>query len=137
MSPWFRVKIANFSRLHCLAITKRDFSSKKTKPYIEKCPESLGVISNVGYCKAPGKKKLPSIRSIVASWIYTFILSRSPIFITLMVCFWVSSLKNRRWFEQFLFKLCRCFCLFLGFLSAFICLCFPVFLSFVFVVKIN
>ena len=94
MTPWFRVKIANFSRLHCLAITKRDFRSKKTKPCIEKCPESLGVI----------------IRSILASWIYTFILWRSPIFLTLMVCCWVSSLKNHRWIEQFLFKLCCCFC---------------------------
>ena len=43
----FGVKIANFSRLHCLAIPKRDLSTKKTKPKIEKLekwPESLGVI---------------------------------------------------------------------------------------------
>ena len=39
----FRVKIANFSRLHCLAIPKRDLSTKKTKPNIEKWPESLGI----------------------------------------------------------------------------------------------
>ena len=31
----FRVKIANFSRLRCLAIPKRDLSTKKTKPNIE------------------------------------------------------------------------------------------------------
>ena len=41
----FRVKIANFSRLHCLAIPRRDLSTKKTKPKIEKWPESLGVMS--------------------------------------------------------------------------------------------
>ena len=56
MTPRFRVKIANFSRLHCLAITKRDLRAKKTKPYIEKCPESLAVISNLGYSEAPGKE---------------------------------------------------------------------------------
>ena len=32
----FRVKTANFSRLHCLAIPRRDLSTKKTKPNIEK-----------------------------------------------------------------------------------------------------
>ena len=48
----FRVKIANFSRLRCLAIPRRDLGTKKTKPNIEKWPESLGVmvnISDVGY----------------------------------------------------------------------------------------
>ena len=37
----FRGKIANFSRLHCLAIPRRELSTKKTKPNIEKWPESL------------------------------------------------------------------------------------------------
>ena len=32
----FRDKIANFLRLHCLAIPRRDLSTKKTKPNIEK-----------------------------------------------------------------------------------------------------
>ena len=40
----FRDKIANFSRLHCLAIPRRDLGTKKTKPNIEKWPESLGVM---------------------------------------------------------------------------------------------
>ena len=40
----FRDKPANFSRLHCLAIPRRDLSTKKTKPNIEKWPESLGVM---------------------------------------------------------------------------------------------
>ena len=31
-----RDTIANFSRLHCLAIPRRDLSTKKTKPNIEK-----------------------------------------------------------------------------------------------------
>ena len=31
-----RDKIANFSRLYCLAIPRRDLSTKKTKPNIEK-----------------------------------------------------------------------------------------------------
>ena len=38
----FRVKIANFSRLHCLAIPRKELSTKKTKPNIEKWPENLG-----------------------------------------------------------------------------------------------
>ena len=37
-----RDKITNiFSRLHCLAIPRRDWSTKKTKPNIEVWPESL------------------------------------------------------------------------------------------------
>ena len=32
----FRGKIANFSRLHCLVVLRRDLSTKKTKPNIEK-----------------------------------------------------------------------------------------------------
>ena len=40
----FRVKIANFTWLHCLAILRRDLKTKKTKPNIEKWPESLGVM---------------------------------------------------------------------------------------------
>ena len=38
-----RVKIANFSRLHCLASPRRDLSTKKTKPNREKSPESLSI----------------------------------------------------------------------------------------------
>ena len=41
--------IANCSRLHCFAIPKRDLSTKKTKPNIEKWPESLGVMSEFLY----------------------------------------------------------------------------------------
>ena len=37
-----RDKIANFLRLHCLAIPRRDLSTKKTKPNIETWPEILG-----------------------------------------------------------------------------------------------
>ena len=37
----FRDKIANVSRLHCLAIPRRDLSTKKTKPNIEIWLESL------------------------------------------------------------------------------------------------
>ena len=40
----FGVKMANFSRLHCLAIPRRDLSTKKTTPNIEKLPESLEVL---------------------------------------------------------------------------------------------
>ena len=39
-----RFKIANFSPLHCLAIPRRDLSTKKTKPNREKWPESLRVV---------------------------------------------------------------------------------------------
>ena len=38
----FRNTIANFSRLHCLAIPRRELSTKKAQPNIEKWPESLG-----------------------------------------------------------------------------------------------
>ena len=38
----FRVKFANFSRLHYLPVPKRDLSTKKTKSTIEKWQESLG-----------------------------------------------------------------------------------------------
>ena len=51
----FRVKIANFSRLRCLAISRKGLSTKKTKPNIEKWSESLGVmvnISGVGYLRS-------------------------------------------------------------------------------------
>ena len=44
----FRDKTANFSGLHCLAIPGRDLSTKKTKPKIEKWPESLGVMLDYG-----------------------------------------------------------------------------------------
>ena len=40
----FRAKIANFIWLHCLAILRRDLKTKKTKPNIEKWPESIGVM---------------------------------------------------------------------------------------------
>ena len=43
----FSVKIATFSRLHCLTIPRRDLSTKKTKPDIEKWPESLEVMLNL------------------------------------------------------------------------------------------
>ena len=46
----FRVKIANFLRLHCLAIPRRDLvRTKKTKPNIGKWPESLGVMLEFWY----------------------------------------------------------------------------------------
>ena len=40
----FRVKVANFSLLYCLAIPRRVFSTKKTKQNCKKRPESLGVM---------------------------------------------------------------------------------------------
>ena len=40
----FREKIANFSRLHCLAVPRRDLSTIKTKPNIEVLPESIEVM---------------------------------------------------------------------------------------------
>ena len=40
----FRVKTANFLRLHRLAIPKRDMNTKNTKSKIAKWPESLGVM---------------------------------------------------------------------------------------------
>ena len=41
----FKAKIiVIFSRLFCLAIPKRELSTKKTKPNLEKWPESLGVM---------------------------------------------------------------------------------------------
>ena len=40
----FKVKNANFSRLHCLANPRRDLSTKKTKPNIEKRQENLEVM---------------------------------------------------------------------------------------------
>ena len=40
----FRVKTANLSRPHYLAIPRGDLNTKKTKPNIEKWPESLGVM---------------------------------------------------------------------------------------------
>ena len=40
----FKVKIANFTWLHCLAILRRDFKTKKTKANIEKWRESIGVV---------------------------------------------------------------------------------------------
>ena len=44
ISSWLRGKIANFSRLHSLKTPRRDLSTKKTKPIMEKWPESLGVM---------------------------------------------------------------------------------------------
>ena len=40
----FTDKIANFSRLYCLAIPRRKLDTKKTKPNREKWPESLGAL---------------------------------------------------------------------------------------------
>ena len=56
----FRFKTANFSRLHCLAIPKRDLSTKKTKPNKEKWSESLGVMLQFWY--------------IVGYWVITIII---------------------------------------------------------------
>ena len=53
----FRVKTANFSRLHCLAIPRRELSEKKTKPNIEKWPESLGVLLELEYIERGLLKK--------------------------------------------------------------------------------
>ena len=49
LSRGFRVKIANFSWLHCLPIPRRDLSTKKTRLNIEKCPESPGVMLEFKY----------------------------------------------------------------------------------------
>ena len=50
---WLRwkVKIAIFSLVHFLAIPRRDLSSKKAKPNIEKWPESLGLMLEFQYIK--------------------------------------------------------------------------------------
>ena len=40
----FRDKIANFSRMHCLAVSRSDLSTIKTKPNTEILPESLEVM---------------------------------------------------------------------------------------------
>ena len=40
----FRDRIANFSRLHCLEIPRRDLNKKKTEPNMEKWLGSLGVM---------------------------------------------------------------------------------------------
>ena len=40
----FSDKIANFSRMHCLAVSRSDLSTIKTKPNTEKLPESLEVM---------------------------------------------------------------------------------------------
>ena len=45
----FRVKIPNVSPLHYLAISRRDLSTKNTKPNIEKWPESLWVMLKFYY----------------------------------------------------------------------------------------
>ena len=49
MFPRLWDKIANFSRLHCLPIPKRELSTKKAKPNIEKWPDSLGVMLGFKY----------------------------------------------------------------------------------------
>ena len=46
----FRVQVTLFSRLHCLAIPRRDLSTKKTTPCIEKWPERLRVMLELGHC---------------------------------------------------------------------------------------
>ena len=45
----FRVKIANFQPLHCLAIPRRDLNTKNIKPNVEKWPESLEVMIEFWY----------------------------------------------------------------------------------------
>ena len=45
----FGNKIANFSWPYCLAIHRRELSTKKIKPNIEKWPESLGVTLEFWY----------------------------------------------------------------------------------------
>ena len=42
MTQRLRVKIANFFRLDCLAIPRRDLIAKKTNPNTKKLTESLG-----------------------------------------------------------------------------------------------
>ena len=50
-----RFKIANFSPLHCLAIPRRDLSTKKTKPNREKWPESLWVVLEFLICRTSAR----------------------------------------------------------------------------------
>ena len=45
----FRVKIANFHPIHCLAIPRRDLNTKNIKPNVEKWPESLEVMIEFWY----------------------------------------------------------------------------------------
>ena len=63
----FRDKIANFSRLHRLALHRRDLSTKKTKQSIEIRPEILGVMLEFTYIVERGlfgeKRKLNRIKT--------------------------------------------------------------------------
>ena len=49
MTPRLQGQNCKFSRLHCLAIPRRDLKTKKTKPNIEKWPKSLGVMLEFQY----------------------------------------------------------------------------------------
>ena len=49
ITPRLRVKIAYFSRLHCLAIPRRDLSTKSTKPNREKWSKRIGVMLEFVY----------------------------------------------------------------------------------------
>ena len=62
-----RGKSANFSRLHCLKIPRRDLSTKKTKPSIEIWPESLGVMLEFFIYQAWAIHALIYTRSLDAS----------------------------------------------------------------------
>ena len=44
MAPRLQGQNCKFSRLHCLAIPRRDLSTIKTKPNVEILPESLEVM---------------------------------------------------------------------------------------------
>ena len=52
------MKIANFSPLRCLAIPRRDLSTKKTKADIDKRPEGLAVMLEFKYIERSHWQKM-------------------------------------------------------------------------------
>ena len=109
--PWgFGVKIANFSRLHCLAVTnwlKPNESKTKCRKMSRKPWSHVRVLIYRTWAIVKPQGKKFTQYTLDAGWIYTFIL-------------WVAS-----WFV-------------FGFPHhIYLLLCIPVFLSFVFVVKIK
>ena len=130
--PWgFRVKIANFSRLHCLAVTnwlKPNESKTKCRKMSRKPWSHVRVLiyRTWAIVKPQGKKIHPVY---ARCWLNLYVYTVS----SLVVCFWVSSPhlfaslysrilvlcfcgKNKleNWktvghLKQFLFKLCCCF----------------------------
>ena len=129
--PWgFRVKIANFSRLHCLAVTnwlKPNESKTKCRKMSRKPWSHVRVLIYRTWAIVKPQGKIHPV--YVRCWLNLYFYTLS----SLVVCFWVSSPhlfaslysrilvlcfcgKNKleNWktvghLKQFLFKLCCCF----------------------------